>query len=120
VIGKQHAKEKQARDMEAPLDDATLASIHTGMLLHGKQAFKLYHDLLATGVPRELARSVLPTSTYTRFFAKASIHNWLHFLNLRLDPHAQYEIRVYAEAIVELLKPPFPWTFESFEKHIRK
>jgi len=77
-----------------------------------KAAFEIYRKLLEAGVTRELARSVLPMATYTRFFAKSNLRNWLHFLELRLDPHAQYEIRVYAEAIKTLIRPIIPVTWE--------
>lgn len=69
---------------------------------HCSRAFTLYQHFLAQGIPRELARSVLPLNTYTRFFAKMSLRNLFHFLELRLHPHAQYEIRVYAEAMFNM------------------
>lgn len=118
VIGKQSDKEKQARDIKSGISDpysqdeigwcreqADLISVTC------EEAFKVYKALLNRGVPRELARSVLPLATYTRFFAKANLRNWLHFLELRLDSHAQYEIRVYAEAIKQLIRPIIPVTW---------
>src|SRR5262249_46668937 len=56
------------------------------------------------GIARELARMVLPTNIYTQWYWKTDLHNLLHFLSLRADPHAQYEIRAYADAILETLK----------------
>lgn len=74
-----------------------------------------YLRLLHMGVPRELARSVLPVAMYSRMFATVDLHNLFHFLTLRLHPHAQYEIRVYAEAILELIKPIAPVAVAAFE-----
>ena len=65
-------------------------------------AFDIYNELLEKGCPRELARSVLPVSTYSHMFATMNLHNLFRFLAERLHPHAQYEIRVYAEAMLEL------------------
>jgi thymidylate synthase (FAD) len=72
------------------------------------ESFRMYHWLLNQGCPRELARSVLPVGTYTHFFATANLHNWYRFLKERLHPHAQYEIRVYAEAILQVLSELYP------------
>lgn len=77
-------------------------------------AFETYRELLRREVPRELARCVLPLSIYTVFSAKVDLHNLLHFLNLRLDEHAQYEIRVYAEAIRKLIHPIVPVTMAAW------
>ena len=79
-------------------------------------AFALYKELLAQGCPRELARSVLPTSTYSRMFATVDLHNLFHFLRLRLQEHAQKEIRVYAEAMLELVEPIVPYAVAAFKE----
>lgn len=76
-----------------------------------------YEKLLGTGMRRELARINLPLSQYTEMYASVDLHNLLHFLRLRLDHHAQYEIRVYAEALLELIKPIVPVTVESFNEY---
>lgn len=81
----------------------------------GQSAFSLYRTHLQDGVARELARINLPLSTYTQWFWKIDLHNLFHFLRLRLDAHAQYEIRVYAEAMAELIKPIVPLAWEAFE-----
>lgn len=83
-----------------------------------KSAFKLYNTYLETEVSREQARIVLPLSTYTEWYWKIDLHNLFHFLKLRLDPHAQYEIRVYAEAIAKITKELFPIAYEAFEDYI--
>lgn len=86
--------------------------------LQCEQAFKCYRSLLDVGCPRELARSVLPVATYTHFFATVDLRNLFHFLSLRLHAHAQYEIRVYAEAIVTLIRPFVPTAMEAFESNV--
>jgi thymidylate synthase (FAD) len=70
------------------------------------------------GVARELSRIVLPLSTYTEFVFKMDLKNLLHFLKLRMDSHAQYEIRVYANAIAGIVKELFPITYEAFEDYV--
>jgi thymidylate synthase (FAD) len=84
---------------------------------YGKAAFTLYKQMLADGVPRELARGVLPLNTYTRMFATVDLHNLFHFLRLRLHSHAQYEIRVYAEALLALVEPIVPHAVKAFKEH---
>jgi len=79
-----------------------------------KNAFKLYQNLLDKGVCREQARGVLPQSTYTSFVWKMDLHNLMHFLRLRMDHHAQKEIRDYANAIFKLVQPLVPMTMEAF------
>ena len=69
------------------------------------------------GIARELARMTLPLNTYTQWYWKIDLHNLMHFLSLRFDPHAQYEIRVYAEIMLKILKKWVPLTFEAFCKH---
>lgn len=65
-------------------------------------------------VAREIARINLPLSTYTEFYWKIDLHNLLHFLKLRTDPHAQYEIREYAKVMLEIVKKWVPYTYEAF------
>ena len=81
-------------------------------------AFYAYKALLDEGCPREIARSVLPVGAYSHMFCTVDLHNLFHFLKLRLHPHAQYEIRVYAEALLELIEPLVPVAVAAFRKHI--
>jgi thymidylate synthase (FAD) len=69
------------------------------------------------GLARELARMNLPLSCYTQWYWKIDLHNLLHFLNLRADSHAQYEIRVYAQIMLNLVQKWVPHCFEAFVKH---
>jgi thymidylate synthase (FAD) len=77
-------------------------------------SFDVYDELLENGCCREQARGTLPQSTYTEFYWKINLHNLLHYLHLRMDDHAQKEIRDYATAIFELVKPLVPITMEAF------
>jgi len=79
------------------------------------QARRVYEERLEAGIAREQARKDLPLSTYTEAYWKIDLHNLLHFLALRMDAHAQLEIRRYAETIgQEIVKPLFPLVWEAF------
>ena len=81
-------------------------------------ARRLYEDRLARGVAREQARKDLPLSTYTEAYWKVDLHNLLHFLRLRMDAHAQKEIRDYATTVGEkIVKPLFPAVWEAFSDY---
>ena len=69
------------------------------------------------GLARELARMNLTLNTYTQWYWKIDLFNLMHFLSLRADPHAQYEIRVYAEAMMDTLRRWVPLTFDAFERY---
>jgi thymidylate synthase (FAD) len=73
-----------------------------------------YEHMLECGVPKELARILLPVGRYSRMRASANLRNWLAFLTLRMDPAAQWEIRQYANAVGELIAERFPRTWELF------
>lgn len=72
------------------------------------EAFKAYKAMIADGVPRELARSVLPVSTYSHMFATVNLSNLFKFIGLRSHSHAQYEIQVYSNAMLEIAKEVCP------------
>lgn len=78
------------------------------------EAYQRYKWILAAGVSPELARCVLPVNIYSRMRASANLHNWLHFLTLRLDEHAQWETRQFAAAVAEFIKVTFPRTYQLF------
>jgi thymidylate synthase (FAD) len=81
------------------------------------EAYSKYQELLDKGVSRELARISLPVNLYTEWYWKIDLHNLLHFLALRCDSHAQYEIRVFADAMLELIKPIVPISIEAWEDY---
>jgi thymidylate synthase (FAD) len=78
-----------------------------------------YQRGLALGVPRELARVHLPVGRYSRMRASANLRNWLSFLTLRMDPAAQHEIRVYANALGDIISKLFPRTWALFEEGLQ-
>jgi thymidylate synthase (FAD) len=84
-------------------------------------AYDHYEEMLSQdgqqGLARELARMNLPMNIYTQWYWKVDLHNLFHFLRLRADPHAQYEIRVYAEAIAACVKDWVPLAFAAFEDY---
>jgi thymidylate synthase (FAD) len=100
---------------------AGLAAQETGQRLTEAErdlqglARKVYEERLEAGIAREQARKDLPLSTYTEAYWKIDLHNLLHFLALRMDSHAQLEIRRYAETIGrEIVAPLFPLVWEAF------
>lgn len=80
-------------------------------------AFSLYKRMVVGGCPRELARGVLPMNTFTHFFTTMNLLNFFKFIQLRNHSHAQHEIRVYAEAMLELVRPVVPVATAAFERH---
>lgn len=79
-----------------------------------KEAFEHYREIIAKGGSREMARIVLPLSTYTEMYASVDLHNLLHFIKLRADSHAQWEIQQYANALLELTRTVVPVTIEEW------
>lgn len=82
------------------------------------RAYRDYQTMLTDDIARELARINLPLSLYTQWYWQIDLHNLLHFLELRLDPHAQWEIRQYALVIAELTRKVAPLTYAAFERHV--
>jgi thymidylate synthase (FAD) len=101
--------------------DDELRGIHFELNVEVAQAMNsvasVYQKLLHAGVAREQARVVLPAATMTEFVWKTDLHNLLHFLQLRMDSHAQQEIRQYAEIIAGIVSDLFPLTWEAFEDY---
>lgn len=83
-----------------------------------EEAFKCYKAMIADGVPRELARSVLPVSTYSHMFATVDLHNLFKFIGLRSHSHAQYEIRVYSDAMLEIARQVCPIAVEALSEKL--
>jgi thymidylate synthase (FAD) len=71
------------------------------------------------GIAKELARVVMPVATYSQMYWKTNLHNLMHFLKLRTDPHAQWEIRAYANAMCDLIQPIFPISMKAFDDYNR-
>lgn len=82
------------------------------------QLYANYEQMLNDDIARELARVNLPLSLYTQWYWQIDLHNLFHFLRLRMDTHAQYEIRVYGEVMAEMAKAVSPLAYEAFEENI--
>ena len=104
----------QARGEITELSDAAYALYRR--LLNETQAGEVI-DADRQGLARELARMVLPVNYYTQWYWKIDLHNLLHFLSLRADPHAQYEIRAYADALCDVVAQWVPLVWEAFEDY---
>lgn len=116
LIGEQSVKNKQGRQsVDAETVELRKRQIEL-IRVCCESAFQSYRALLKFGWPRELARSVLPLNTYSHMFAKVDLRNLLGFLSLRDDPHAQYEIRVYAEAMREIARSVAPVCVAAWEE----
>lgn len=113
-ITTQSTSNKQMRTGEQHQDAAHVQRIIQDAC---QDAFADYRSMLANGVPRELARTVLPLATYSHMFATVDLHNLMNFLSLRLHSHAQKEIRVYAEAMLQLIEPIVPVSVASMKRH---
>jgi thymidylate synthase (FAD) len=117
AIGVQSKDNKQGRDLVDAGDVAE--SARWAIDQHCSLAFRAYREMLSIGVPRELARSVLPVATYSHMFATVDLLNLLKFLTLRCDAHAQYEIRVYADAMRDLIRDVVPVAVSAWEAGAR-
>jgi thymidylate synthase (FAD) len=116
-IRPQSTMNKQGRSEEA-LPTEKAQQIAENLENSQKELYAEYRGMLEEDVARELARINLPLSMYTEWYWKIDLHNLFHFLRLRLDHHAQYEIRVYGEAIAEIVKEVVPHAWEAFEDYI--
>lgn len=97
-------------------DDALRCYDHYSEMLNEDSEGKVINES-AYNISRELARMNLTLNYYTEWYWKINLHNLLHFLELRADAHAQYEIRVYAEEILKIVKEWVPLTYEAFEEY---
>jgi len=116
-IAPQSADNKQGR-ADTALESEKAAAIRRGLETSQKKSYDEYAGLVEEGLARELARINLPLSLYTEWYWQIDLHNLFHFLELRLDPHAQKEIRLYAEVLFDITKKVAPRCCASFEEHI--
>jgi thymidylate synthase (FAD) len=126
-LGSQSTTNKQGRSNT--LDKKFAKHAQDLIKKNSEQLYEDYQDLLngkllnndeyveGEGLARELARTTLPLNYYTQWYWKIDLHNLMHFLRLRADSHAQYEIQIYAEKMVEILKKWVPLTYEAFEDY---
>ncbi len=115
-IGFQSKDNKQGRTDESVGDE-----LRERFLEHSetsqKDQYSNYEQLVEAGLARELARINLPLSLYTEWYWKIDLHNLFHFLRLRLDRHAQKEIRVYADVMADMVRTICPLAYEAFEDY---
>jgi len=104
---------KQGSIISDKLNDEDLLKEYENSI---NSSFKSYKYLLKNGVAREMARMVLPVSQYTQYYWTINSRSLLNFLKLRMDEHAQWEIRQYAKAIATIFEKLMPWTWEAFNK----
>lgn len=115
-VSYQSSDNKQGRGGVLPLDEAM--AVIAQLEREQKEAYAGYTSMLDQGVARELARTNLPLSLYTEWYWQIDLHNLFHFIRLRADAHAQYEIRAYADALAQCAKAVAPMAYEAFEEHI--
>ena len=115
----QSLRNKQGRSAEEVPEDLRSRVLEI-LTSSQQQMYAEYEQMLESDIARELARINLPLSLYTEWYWKIDLHNLFHFLRLRIDPHAQYEIRVYGEAMAEITKRVAPMAWEAFEDYIQK
>ncbi|MCY3574997.1 MAG: FAD-dependent thymidylate synthase [Chloroflexi bacterium] len=117
VWRRQSADNKQAS--EGSLDEQPSAELTQELLAHYEEGYRLYWQALERGVSKEMARLFLPGfSVYYTWVTKIDAHNLMRFLRLRMAGDAQYEIRVYADAIyTHFFTPALPWTAEAFQQY---
>lgn len=110
--------------LQSPVNNQGRSSESASIAMHGaatarweslrRDASDAYSWMVGEDVAREIARIDLPMSTYTQWYWKIDLHNLLHFLKLRIDPHAQYEIRAYAEVMAGMVKRVAPLSYEAW------
>lgn len=113
MVGQQATKNRQGREES----DVERANDLLRVDAHCKRAFYEYGRLLEAGWPRELARMILPLNTYSHMFATVNLLNLMKFFTLRCSAHAQYEIRMYANAMRDLVEPIAPVAIEAWKSY---
>ena len=113
-IRRQSTRNRQGRD--EPLPPEVSERFRTDLARVSADAYRSYQQALEAGVARETARLLLPLAYYTEWYWKVDLHNLFHFLSLRLDPHAQEEIRRYAAEMAALARAVAPIATEAFEE----
>ena len=119
-LAAQSATNRQGRGEVLP--ERAAARVLEILKADAARCYEHYEEMLAgveggPGLARELARMNLPMNVYTQWYWKIDLHNLLHFLQLRADEHAQYEIRAYAEVIADIVKAWVPVTWAAFEDY---
>lgn len=119
VLRTQSANNRQGRSEELSPEHQKLV---LGMLKEEyERSFSSYKRFLEPDInlTRELSRIGLSVANYTQWYWKIDLHNLMHFLRLRMDPHAQYEIRVFADAMARIIRDAVPQAYEAFEDYVQ-
>jgi thymidylate synthase (FAD) len=116
-LAAQSEDNKQGRSADA-LPPTEAAAVRDRLRDGQLRSYKDYTGLLETGLAREIARINLPLSLYTEMYWQIDLHNLFHFLELRLGAHAQKEIRLYAQTLLDISRHVAPRCCEAFERHI--
>ena len=114
----QSALNKQGRKGEVPAEMKQKVLDYFNEI--SERSFAMYTELNKAGIARELARAILPVNLYTEWYWKNDLHNLLHFIGLRSDSHAQYEIRVFSDAMAESVKAVAPFAWEAYQDYMVK
>lgn len=114
LLTQEHNKQAQSIDNRRLMKDEADNWLAALERFYG-DAENLYQVGLYIGVPKEIARICLPVGRYSRMRASANLRNWLGFLSLRMNPNAQYEIRMFANAVGEIIEQEFPRTYALFK-----
>jgi thymidylate synthase (FAD) len=115
-LARQSVSNRQGRADE-PLDTEEAAKTRALLQETQESAYAAYEELIGSGLARELARINLPLSLYTEMYWQIDLHNLFHFLRLRLDKHAQKEIREYAAVLLEMARKVAPLATAAFENN---
>ena len=112
---RQDLKNKQGSLAHNPILDE---GFNQALISHNEKSMALYKMLIDHGAAREMARMVLPVNLYTEMYWQMDLHNLFHFLKLRLDSHAQYEIQEYGKVLALMAKTVAPVAYGAFEEHV--
>ena len=115
VYRKQHDKSKQCSDGELSINKNN-ELVRMTKALHNT-ALSTYNYMISQGVAREMARGILPQNLMTEFWMTGNLRNWIHFLGLRIDSHAQKEVQDVAQPILAVIKQHFPESAKALFKH---
>lgn len=116
AVRMQDTKNKQGSTNLIP-DDFLEVDFNKATREDQKQVYEAYEEFIARGVAKEVARINTPVSRYSVMWAKTDLRNWLAFLQLRMAPNAQLEIRMYANAVASIIKELWPRTYALFEEY---
>lgn len=115
VFRKQHNSSKQCSDGDFSAVDNEILTEQTKEL--HQDCLRIYNKMIDKGVAREIARGILPQNLMTEFWMTGNLRNWIHFLGLRIDSHAQKEVQDVALPILDIIKDKFPESAKGLFKH---